>query len=124
MFFDLGPTCFTLKAFETVSTDKKPKEPCDPADESMGGPCDRGPVPGDQAPVDTGFHTPTPVHTPTTPTPTTTTTTTPTTTTTTPTTPGWTETTTTRDSWSPRTTTTAGKGWVHWTKMIQGHHYL
>ena len=56
---------------------------------------------------------------------TTTTTTTPTTTTTTPTTPGWTETTTTKDSWPPRTTTThAGKGWVHWTKMIQGHHYL
>ena len=27
MFFDLGPTCLTLKAFETVSTDKKPKEP-------------------------------------------------------------------------------------------------
>ena len=26
MFFDLGPTCFTLKAFETVSTDKKPKK--------------------------------------------------------------------------------------------------
>ena len=56
---------------------------------------------------------------------TTTTTTTPTTTTTTPpTTPGWTETTTTKDSWPPRTTTSAGKGWVHWTKMIKGHHYL
>ena len=68
-----------------------------------------------------------PVHqaTTTTTTATTTTTTTPTTTTTTPpTTPGWTETTTTKDSWPPRTTTSAGKGWVHWTKMIQGHHYL
>ena len=68
-----------------------------------------------------------PVHqaTTTTTTATTTTTTTPTTTTTTPpTTPGWTETTTTKDSWPPRTMTNGGKGWVHWTKMIQGHHYL
>ena len=63
-----------------------------------------------------------PVHqaTTTTTTATTTTTTTPTTTTTTtPTTPGWT---TTKD-WVARTTTTSNS-WVHWTKMIQGHHHL